>query len=129
MDQIANMLTTIRNAQAVKHETVKVPYSKINFGIAEILKSKGWLDSVEIKDRGSRNWLILTLKYNSDGSPVISGIQRISKPGKRIYKGYGEIPVIRQGYGLAILSTPRGIIGDQQARREKVGGELLCQVY
>lgn len=128
MDNIANMLTIIRNAQAVKHETVKTPYSKVNFGIAEILKKGGWLKDVELKKKGEKSWLIIHLAYNKEGSSIAS-IQRISKPGKRVYVGYDKIPRINQGYGAAILSTPAGIMTGKEAKKLKIGGELLCKVY
>lgn len=129
MDNIANFLTTIRNAQAVKHETVKVPYSKVSFGIAEILQKEEWIEKVEVKERGKKPFMILILKYDKEGSPLISGLTRISKPGKRVYVGYEDVKKVRQGYGISILSTSKGIITNKQARSEKLGGELLCEVY
>lgn len=123
------MLTTIRNAQAVKHETVKIPYAKVSFGIAELLKKEGWIKEAEVKEKGNKKSIILTLKYNKEGAPVISGIDRVSKPGKRIYAGYSKVPVVKQGYGLALVSTPKGLMTSKQARKEKVGGEILFTVY
>lgn len=129
MDNIANMLTIIRNAQAVKKESVKAPYSKVNFGISEILKKEGWVKSVELKKRGEKSWIIINLSYNKEGMPEIKEIKRISKPGKRVYVGYKEIPVVSQGYGIAVLSTQNGIIAGKDARKQKVGGEILCKVW
>jgi len=129
MDNIANMLTIIRNAQAVKKESVKAPYSKVNFGISEILKKEGWVKSVELKKRGEKSWIIINLAYNKEGMPEIKEIKRISKPGKRVYVGYKEIPVVSQGYGIAVLSTQNGIIAGKDARKQKVGGEILCKVW
>ena len=129
MDNIANMLTIIRNAQAVKKESVKAPYSKVNFGIAEILKKEGWVKGVELKKRGEKSWVIINLSYDKDGMPGITEIKRVSKLGKRVYVGYKEIPVVRQGYGLAVLSTQNGIIAGKDARKQKVGGEILCKVW
>ena len=129
MDNIANMLTIIRNAQAVKKESVKVPYSKVNFGISEILKKEGWVKSVELKKRGEKSWIIINLSYDKEGMPEIKEIKRISKPGKRVYVGYKEIPVVSQGYGIAVLSTQNGIIAGKDARKQKVGGEILCKVW
>lgn len=128
MDLIANMLTIIRNAQLAKHATVKVPYSKVNFGIAETLKEKGWIKNLELKKRGEKSWIIVELSYESDGAPTIRDIQRISKLGKRMYAGYKKIPSIKQGTGLAIVSTPNGIMTGEEAKKQKVGGEILCKV-
>lgn len=129
MDNIANLLTTIRNAQAVKHETVKVPYSKVGFGIVEIFAKEGWIEKVEVKERGKKLFMILTLKYDKEKLPAILGLKRISKPGKRVYVGYEDLRNVRQGYGISILSTSKGIVTNKQAKAEKLGGELLCEVY
>lgn len=129
MDPIANMLTSIRNAQAVEHKSVRVPYSKVNFGILEILKREGWIESVELKKKEKKNLLIATLKYIGQGKPTISGLRRISKPGKRIYVKQNEIPYVRGNYGLAILSTPQGITTGKEARKKKIGGEVLCEIW
>jgi len=129
MDNIANMLTIIRNAQAVKKESVKAPYSKVNFGISKILKKEGRIKSVEVKKRGEKSWIIINLFYDKDGMSGIREIKRVSKPGKRIYVGYKEIPVVSQGYGFTVLSTQNGIIAGNDARKQKVGGEILCKVW
>ena len=128
MDLIADMLTIIRNAQLAKRATAKVPYSKVNFGVLEILKKEGWVKNLELKKRGEKAWIIVELAYENDGSPVIHDIQRISKQGQRMYSGYKEIPIIIQGYGLAVISTPNGIMTGKEARKQKVGGEILCKV-
>lgn len=129
MDQISDMLTIIRNALAVKQPSIKAPYSRVNFGIAEILKKEGRIKDIELKKRGEKSWIIVELAYNDDRDPAIREIKKISKPGKRIYVGYKEIPVVNQGYGFAILSTPQGIITGREARKHKTGGEILCKVY
>ena len=129
MDNIANMLTTIRNAQAVKRESAKAPYSKVNLAIAEILKKEGLIDNFEVKKRGEKSWLILGLKYNEDKRPAIEDIQRASKLGKRVYVGYKKIFAVKQGHGLAIVSTPKGIMTGKEARKNKLGGEILCKVW
>lgn len=129
MDNIANMIAIVRNAGAVKLETVKIPYSKVTFNIAGVLKKGGWLENFEVKDKGDKSWLILKLKYNKDGSPAISGMKRISKPGKRIYTRASDLPTVKQGYGIAIVSTPKGVMTNVEARREKAGGEIICFVY
>jgi len=129
MDPIANMLTSIRNAQAVEHKSVRVPYSKVNFGISGILKSEGWIGNIELKKKEKRNLLILTLKYTEDGRSMISGLRRVSKLGKRIYVKRNNIKDVRNNYGLAILSTPQGIMTGKEARKRGVGGEVLCEVW
>lgn len=128
MDLTADMLTIIRNAQLAKRATAKAPYSKVNFGISEILKKEGWVKNLELKKRGEKAWIIIELAYESDGAPVIRDIQKISKQGQRMYAGYKEIPTIIQGYGLVVISTPNGIMTGKEARKQKVGGEILCKV-
>ena len=123
------MLTTIRNAQAVKLESAKASYSKFNFGIAQILKNEGLINNLEIKKRGEKSWLILELKYDESKRPAITGIERVSKLGKRVYSGYKKIFSAKQGYGLEIVSTPKGIITGREARKSKLGGEILCKVW
>lgn len=128
-DTIATMLTSIRNASAVKHESVLVPYSKVNFGILQILNKENWLGDIEIKKRGEKQWIAVILRYNEDGSRPINAIHRVSKPGKRIYRKWKEILPVRQGQGTVILSTPSGIITGKEARKQKTGGEVLCHVW
>lgn len=128
-DLITNMLVIIRNAQAARHESIKAPYSKINFRIAEILKKEGWITDVEVKKRGEKSWIIIKLAYGEDRMPAISGIKRMSKLGKRVYVRTGKIPFVRQGQGISILSTPKGVMSGKEARSQRVGGELLCEVY
>jgi small subunit ribosomal protein S8 len=129
MDNIANMLTIIRNAVAVEHASVKAPYSKVNLGICEVLKNEGFIKDFEVKTRGAKNWLIVNLKYDKTGNSVITGIDRVSTPGKRKYIKNGEIFRVKQGYGLAILSTSLGIMKGEEARKNKAGGELLCKIW
>lgn len=128
MDNIANMLTIIRNAQRVKHTSVKVPYSKVNFGIAEVLKKEGKVGGIELKKRGEKARIIITLAYAESGEAVIRDIQRVSSSGKRVYAGYKDMPGTKQERALAILSTPKGIMTAQGAKKQKVGGEILCKV-
>jgi len=128
MDNIANMLTIIRNAQRVKHASVKVPYSKVNFGIAEVLKKEGMVGSIELKKRGEKARIIITLSYEDTGEAAIEDIQRVSTSGKRIYAGYRDTPGGRWERGLVILSTPQGIMTAREAKKQKVGGEILCKV-
>lgn len=128
MDPIADMLITIKNAQAVGKLTVKIPFSKIKLEIAKILKKEGFINEVEEKGRRKKS-LIIFLKYDEEKKPAISGVKRISKPGQKIWKGYREIRKVKGGYGIAIISTPRGLMTDSQARKQKVGGEILCEIW
>src|SRR3989338_3196716 len=129
MDNIANMLTAIRHAKSVNHANVKVAYSKVNMGIAQIFKSEGFIEDVQVKDRGGKQRLIISLKYSKDGESVINNLTMVSKPGKRIYASYKEIPKVRYGYGILVVSTPQGIMTGENAKKEKVGGEVLCKVW
>ncbi len=128
MDPIADMLTSIRNSQAVLKETVKIPFSKVKFEIAKILEKNGFIKKVENKGRGIKRLLEIKLKYD-DKKPVISGIKRISKPGQRIYIGAKEIRPIRSGYGISIISTSEGLMTNKEARKKNIGGEVICQVW
>lgn len=125
MDQIADMLTMIRNGLMAKHSSVNVPYSKIKFEIARVLMEEGYINNFEVKEKT----LTIQLKYTEEGKPVIYGIERVSKPSKRYYVGVKEIPKVKGGLGIAILSTPKGILTDREAREKKLGGEVLCLVY
>lgn len=131
-DPIADMLTRIRNAQAVGQKTVSIPSSKIKVAIAKILKEEGYIEDYYVTNDRPRPQLIVKLKYigeRKNRSPVITGLQRVSKPGRRIYARASEIPWVRSGMGIAILSTPKGVLTGQQARRLGVGGEVLCYVW
>lgn len=128
-DPIADMLTRIRNANANRVKTVRMPASKVKVGIAEILKSEGFIDSYEVEPGDPASKLALKLKYGPDGQRVIRVIERISKPGRRVYTGGKDLPRVLRGMGCFVLSTPQGIVSDRTARQENVGGELLCKVY
>lgn len=127
-DPIADMLTRIRNASMVYKKEVVVPSSKIKIAIANILAREGYLVKVEEKKDGQHPYLLLTLKYD-ESRPVVSSLKRISKPGHRRYVKSGELQTVLNGYGLAILSTPQGMMTDKEARRLNLGGELICEVY
>lgn len=127
-DPIADMLTRIRNASRVRHEEVEFPYSRLKFAVSQILQEKGYLARAEKTKEGGRDMVRLALKY-PHGAPAITEIIRVSKPGQRIYAGADNLPRIKGGLGIAILSTPKGIITDDEARKEKVGGEVLCTVF
>jgi len=131
-DPISDMLTRVRNALTRHHPTVSMPYSTVKGAIAEVLQAEGYIESYEVLPQKPSAVLTITLKYvggRRDRRSVISGLERISKPGRRIYVGKDEIPWVLSGIGVAILTTSKGIITDQNARRLGVGGELLCKVW
>lgn len=126
-DPIADMLTRIRNAQQVDKLTVTMPSSKIKTAIAAVLKDEGYIESFEIKGTVAKPELEISLKYYA-GRPVIERIERVSRPGLRVYKGQTSIPTVMNGLGVAIVSTSRGVMTDRKARATGVGGEVLCYV-
>ena len=131
-DPIGDMLTRVRNAIGVGHASVALPSSGIKVAIATILKDEGYIQDFEVTPSGHRSTLRLWLKYSGERRsrmPAISGLERVSRPGRRVYTGKGQIPWVRSGMGVAILSTPKGVITGQQARRLNVGGEVLCYVW
>jgi small subunit ribosomal protein S8 len=129
-DTIADMLTRIRNANLAKHQIVQIPSTKITRNIAQVLFAEGLIDSFEELKNGLNSSLLLSLKYiGKERKPSIEKIQRISKPGLRVYSGAKKMPRILGGFGTAIVSTSRGLMTDQQARKEGVGGELLCYIW
>jgi len=128
-DPIADMLNRIRNAQAVLKATVDVPFSDLKYEIAKILEKKGFVAKIEKKGKKTRRTIEITLKYDAN-QPVISGLKRISKPGQRIYKKAKEIKPVKGGYGVDVISTPKeGLITDREARKKKLGGEVICEVW
>ncbi|MEK7585953.1 MAG: 30S ribosomal protein S8 [Patescibacteria group bacterium] len=128
MDQIANMMNMIKNASVAEHEFIAVPYSKIKESIAECLVREGYLASVTKKTKKSFPILELGLAYK-DGTPKVTGVERVSKSSRRIYKGVKEIKPTRNGFGVMVLTTPKGILTDKQARKEMVGGEVLFKLW
>lgn len=130
-DPIADMLTRIRNATAARHDTVLMPASKIKVAIANVLKEEGFIKdfSVAIEEGKPQPNLKVDLSYGGRKTPVLNGIQRVSKPGLRVYVQRREIPRVYGGLGIAILSTPKGVMSGQEARRNEVGGEVLCYVW
>jgi small subunit ribosomal protein S8 len=128
-DPIADMLTRIRNAVRAHKESVELPSSKMKRQIAELLRQEGFIAGVEEIERGPGKVLRITLQYGKGNEPAISGIRRISKPGLRVYVGVDEIPRVRGGLGTTILSTPKGVMTDRTARKERVGGEVICTVW
>lgn len=127
-DTIADFLTRIRNAQMAKHKTVEVPSSTLKVAVAEILKDQGFISGFETIANEHQGVLLLKLRYHF-GQPVIREIQRISKPGRRVYSGVKTLPRVRNGLGVAIISTPRGVMTDKQARMQNLGGEILCTIW
>ena len=129
-DPIADMLTRIRNANTAKHDTVTVPSSKMKLAIADILVDEGYIAKYELVDNGPAKDMVITLKYGDDkNEKIITGLKRISKPGLRIYAGKDQIPKVLGGVVIAILSTNKGVITDKEARKQHVGGEVLCFIW
>ena len=128
-DPIADMLSRIRNGLQAGHDRIELPASKLKVEIARILKSEGFISNYKLQEGDHQGVLRLYLKYTEDGSPVIHGIERISRPGRRVYRAKGEIPRVLGGLGLAIVSTSKGVLSGNDAVRNGVGGEVLCQVW
>ena len=128
-DPIAAMLTRIRNANTVGHETVEIPASKMKKAIAEILKEEGYIADFEMIEDDKQGMIKVTMKYGANKEKVISGIKKISKPGLKVYAKAGEVPKVLGGLGIAIVSTSKGIVSDKEARKLGVGGEVICYVW
>jgi len=127
-DPISDMLTRIRNSQRLRKPQVTMPSSKLKLALANLLKKEGYLQEVLVQEEGAKSTLVLTLKY-FQGAAVIEKIKRVSRPGLRIYKNKGELPKVMGGLGVAIISTPKGIMTDRAARAAGQGGEVLCQIF
>ena len=128
-DTIADLLTRIRNASTAKHATVDIPASNVKKSITQILADEGYIKDFSIVDDGKQGIIRVTLKYTDGKTPVISGLRRVSKPGLRIYSSSEEMPQVRKGLGIAIVSTSKGIMTDKKARQNNVGGEVICYVW
>ena len=128
-DTISDMLTRIRNALMAKKSEVVLPHSNFKHNLAIVLQKEGWISTVEVKEAGKFKMLALSLKYDNAGIPVITEIKRISKPGQRIYSNRTQIPKALGGIGTTIVSTSRGLMTDKEARTQKVGGEVVCQIW
>jgi small subunit ribosomal protein S8 len=128
-DPVADMLTRIRNALRAAHEIVNIPSSTLKINLANVLKSEGYIKNLRIISDGQHRYIRIFLKFDKNGVPVIEGLKRISKPSCRVYAGYDEIPEVLNGYGVNIVSTSKGIMTDREARKQKVGGEILCAVW
>lgn len=123
------MLTRIRNAAAVRHKEVKIPSSKLKVGIAKVLQDEGYIIGYDVIDDGKQGILRIELKYGPRGEQLIRNISRESKGGKRVYRGVSELPSVCDGFGISVVSTPKGVLSDRRCREENVGGEVLCSVY
>ena len=131
-DPIADMLTRMRNALMVGKTEVRIPSSRLKVEIARILKAEGYIDDFSVGDEKPARMITIQLKYfgsRRERKPVISKLQRVSKPGRRVYRGTRDMPRVMSGIGIAIVTTPQGVMTDQQARRQRVGGEVLCYVW
>ncbi|MCI6002161.1 MAG: 30S ribosomal protein S8 [Tenericutes bacterium] len=128
-DPIADMLTRIRNANTMRYKNVEVPASKMKLEIAKILKEEGFIEDFKSEKGDKENMLVLTLKYGPNKERVITGLKRISKPGLRVYAKVDEIPRVLNGLGIAIVSTPKGVMTDKKARQNCVGGEVLAYIW
>jgi len=128
-DPIADMLTRIRNANTVGHETVEIPASKMKKAIAEILVDEGYIEAYDVIDDNKQGTIKVTMKYGADKEKVITGIKKISKPGLKVYAKANDVPKVLGGLGIAIISTSKGIVSDKKARELGVGGEVICYVW
>ncbi len=128
-DPIADLLTRIRNAMTAKHETVTVPASKMKKAIVDILVNEGYVKSAEVVDIDGHSNILITLKYGKGGEKVITNLKRVSKPGLRVYCGCDDLPSVINGLGIAIISTSKGVMTDKEARKNKIGGEVLAYVW
>ncbi|MGB3634818.1 MAG: 30S ribosomal protein S8 [Rubrobacteraceae bacterium] len=128
-DPIADFLTRIRNAGMAKHKTVEIPNSRMKANLARILREEGYIQDYSESGSGAKAKLIIELKYGPEGQRAITGLRRMSRPGRRVYRKQSDIPRVLDGLGVAILSTSRGILTDHTARRQGIGGEVLCFVY
>ena len=128
-DPIADMLTRVRNGLMARLERVDIPSSKVKVSIARILREEGFIKNYKVLKDNKQGVLRIFLKYNNDNTPVIKGLERVSKPSRRVYVGADEIPPVLSGLGLGIITTSKGIMSDREARRQRVGGEIICSVW
>jgi len=128
-DPLADMLTRIRNALMARFESVEIPGSKLKRNVAEILKREGYIRDYHVRRDGVKSTIVIDLKYDADNNAVITGLERVSKPGRRVYVRHDRIPRVMSGLGIAVVSTSKGVMTDREARRQKVGGEVLCNIW
>jgi len=128
-DPIADMLTRIRNAALARHDRTQIPASNLKLAVAQILKEEGYITDVQANGEGAERSMTITLKYGRDRQSAIDGVKRVSRPGRRVYVRHDRIPRVLSGLGISILSTSRGVVSDREARKQKLGGELVCEVW
>jgi small subunit ribosomal protein S8 len=128
-DPIADMLTRIRNASMARHERAEMPHSRLKEHVAGVLKAEGYLDDVRVSEGEDQKTLTVVLRYGRDKQAVIDGVKRVSTPGRRVYVRHDRIGKVCSGMGISILSTSRGVMTDREARKQRVGGELLCEIW
>ena len=128
-DPIADMLTRIRNAQTARHDYADMPHSRLKEAVAGVLKKEGYIKDFETQKEGAKGTIRVHLAYGARREPMISGLDRVSKPGLRVYTGAGEVPRVYGGLGIAVISTPQGVMTGKDARKQGVGGEILCYVW
>ncbi len=128
-DPIADLLTRIRNAQRMGHDALSLPGSKLKHKLAEVLSQEGYLGEVAFDSSGPQGRITINLKYGPGKAPIINELKRVSRPGRRVYVGVGDVPRVKNGLGIAVLSTSKGLMVDREARRQRVGGELLCTIW
>ena len=128
-DPISDLLTRIRNAVMVSKSNIEIPHSNFKFELASLLKNEGYVSNVKISGDGTKKLIDIELKYSDEGTPVISGMNRLSKPGNRVYSSFDKLPRNNGGLGTVVVSTSRGLLSDSEARKRKLGGELICEVW
>ena len=128
-DPVADMLTRVRNGIRARHTRVEMPSSKLKVELARIMKDEGYIGNYKVAEEGKKKMLRISLRYDTEGLSVISALERVSKPGRRVYVGKSEVPKVLGGLGVAILTTPQGVMTGKAARRAGVGGELICNVW
>ena len=128
-DPISDLLTRIRNAVMVSKSNIEIPHSKFKFQLTSLLKDEGYVSDVKITGEGTKKLINIELKYSEDGASVISGMNRLSKPGNRVYSSFDKLPRNNGGLGTVVVSTSRGLLSDSEARKRKLGGELICEVW
>ena len=126
---VTDLIIRIKNAQAARKESLKVPFSNLNFAVSEILAKNNYVESAAKKGRMPKRIIEIKLKYDKDGKGAISGVKLLSVPSRQLYKGYKKLTRVLQGYGLGVVSTPKGLMTNQEAKKSKVGGQLLCEIW
>jgi small subunit ribosomal protein S8 len=128
-DPVADLLARIRNAGNAHHPEIQCPSSQLKLAIAKVLSTEGYLGQVRVEKRDGKDVLVMGVRYDGGGRPLITGLRRVSRPGRRVYVSHGAIPKVRSGLGVAVISTSKGVVADREAREASVGGELLCEVW